>query len=272
MASRMPLVQETVLPDMRRVFCLNKDEVPIVYQQVQEYLKHGLEINQGDTVLDVGANIGLFALWLQQQQADLTIYAFEPIAEICNVLRLNAERFKLNLKAFPFGLADQDKTVVFKYYPNATPLSTAYPDTSTRNELKQVISRTIKKEIGWLPVWVQQWITNYNLKKVFEFQEVICELRTLSEVIAEEDIQQIDLLKVDVERSEMDVLLGIQADDWLKIRQVVVEVHNVDDRVKSIKTLLGHHSFEVIVDQEEMFKGSNIFNIYASKNIQKTQT
>ena len=43
-----------------------------------------------------------------------------------------------------------------------------------------------------------------------------CELRTLSEVIAAEGIACIDLLKVDVEKSELDVLLGVEAADWAR--------------------------------------------------------
>ena len=60
-------------------------------------------------------------------------------------------------------------------------------------------------------------------------------MRTLAEVIRQEEIQTIQLLKVeseevdeehvngrqvDVEGDELEVLMGLQADDWNKIRQV----------------------------------------------------
>lgn len=60
MLTRIP--QETDLPNGMRVFCLQKDEVPVLYEQVKEYLKHGIELCQGDTVFDVVSNIGLFSL------------------------------------------------------------------------------------------------------------------------------------------------------------------------------------------------------------------
>jgi FkbM family methyltransferase len=63
-------------------------------------------------------------------------------------------------------------------------------------------------------------------------------LRTVSEIIRKYDVQQIDLLKVDVEKNELDVLLGIQEQGWQKIKQVVMEVYNVDGRIEKITALL----------------------------------
>ena len=40
------------------------------------------------------------------------------------------------------------------------------------------------------------------------------QLTTLSDVLREENVTRIDLLKIDVEKSEMDVLLGIDEQDW----------------------------------------------------------
>ena len=44
------------------------------------------------------------------------------------------------------------------------------------------------------------------------------ELRTLSGVVAEQGLERIDLLKINVEKSELDVLQGISPGDWLKIQ------------------------------------------------------
>ena len=56
---------------------------------------------------------------------------------------------------------------------------------------------------------------------LFEAQSVTCQLRALSEVITEEKVDRIDLLKIDVEKAEKDVLDGIHESDWPKITQVV---------------------------------------------------
>jgi hypothetical protein len=69
---------------------------------------------------------------------------------------------------------------------------------------------------------------------------------------------------VDVEKSELDVLLGIEGQDWQKINQVVVEVHDLDHRVKKITAMLKGHGFrKITLEQEPFFEGSNVFNLYA---------
>jgi acyl carrier protein len=97
----------------------------------------------------------------------------------------------------------------------------------------------------------------------FETQSVVCPLRTISDVISENQIDQIDLLKLDVEKSELDVLLGIQAADWQKIKQVVAEVHDIDGRLDQFSGLLKSQGFEVMLDQESSFKDTGLYHIYA---------
>ncbi|WP_414581662.1 FkbM family methyltransferase [Scytonema sp. PCC 10023] len=95
-------------------------------------------------------------------------------------------------------------------------------------------------------------------------EQVTCQLRTVSEIIHEHDVQQIDLLKVDVERSELNVLLGIEEQDWQKIKQVVMEVYNLDGRVEKVTALLKEHGLnEITVEQEPFLKGYENFNLYA---------
>ena len=47
--------------------------------------------------------------------------------------------------------------------------------------------------------------------------------------------------------------LRVQEQDWQKIKQVVVEVHNVDGRVEKITNLLKNHGLsKVILEQEPL--------------------
>ena len=43
-----------------------------------------------------------------------------------------------------------------------------------------------------------------------------------------------DLLKIDVERAEKEVLQGILPSDWPKIRQVAMEVHDVEGGLQTV--------------------------------------
>nr|WP_266889411.1 FkbM family methyltransferase [Trichormus azollae] len=77
-------------------------------------------------------------------------------------------------------------------------------------------------------------------------------------------MEQVDLLKVDVEKSELDVLLGIETEDWKKIKLVFVEVHDLDDRLDKISNSLKDQGFANIkVEKEAILNRYNIFSLYA---------
>src|SRR5437879_6489445 len=91
---------------------------------------------------------------------------------------------------------------------------------------------------------------------------VSARLRTLSSVIAEEGIERIDLLKVNVEKSELDVLRGLESEDWPKIRQAVIEVDQ-RDHVEPITLLLERYGFEVLVEQDPLLRHTELCYVYA---------
>lgn len=265
---------EVRLPNKMKIFCLRKDEVKLIYKEVQAYVKNGIELHEGDVVFDVGANIGLFTLWVYQLcNKNIKVYAFEPIPEIFDVLKANVQRFDAEkLMAFPYGLSQEAKTTTFAYYPNSTLASGLYPGLSKAElkELKQLILANLKEFpafiswIRWLPAFLRSFLVGQKIDTAFQAQPVSCQLRTLSQIIREQALQKIDLLKVDVEKSELDVLLGVETADWQKIKQVFVEVHDLEGRIDQIKALLKHHGLtEITVEQDSVLKGSNIFSVYA---------
>src|SRR6185295_4296413 len=87
-------------------------------------------------------------------------------------------------------------------------------------------------------------------------------LRTLSSVLKEEGIERIDLLKVNVEKSELDVLRGIDDADWRKIRQTVIEVDRKEN-LAPIVALLAQHGFEHVVEQDPLLRATDICYVYA---------
>lgn len=271
------VISKTKLSNSTQIFCLQDEEVPLLYEQVQDYVKFGIELHEGDTVFDVGANIGLFSIWIYQQcNQNINVYAFEPVPAIFEVLQANANLFDSEkIKVFPYGLAQASKVAEFSYHPDATMLSTAHSDDSLelRDQIKRAILRNIKdapKSYGWLRLlrWVPRFICSALLERelnsVFQAEQVTCQLRTISEVLQEQNIDKINLLKINVEKDELDVLHGIQPQDWQKIEQIVVKVHNLGNRLQKIAALLRDQGFaEMELTQETMLRGSNMFNLYA---------
>ena len=76
-------------------------------------------------------------------------------------------------------------------------------------------------------------------------------------MIAEEGLERIDLLKINVEKSEWDVLQGISAGDWPRIRQLVIEVDQKQN-LEPITTLLEQNGHEVLVEQRSTAEKNRI--------------
>ena len=86
--------------------------------------------------------------------------------------------------------------------------------------------------------------------------EVQCKLTTLSNICREYSIPRIDLLKIDVEGAELDVLRGIEEEDWPKIKQIAMEIHYSENLRDETKKLLHSRGFNRIEGVEaETVKG-----------------
>jgi FkbM family methyltransferase len=270
----MTALLEASLPDGPRIFAVRPQEVAPLYHQVQEYCRHGVRVREGDIVFDVGANIGLFALWLRQSVGrNLTVYSFEPIPPVFEALKHNALRFDPeHWKVFPCGLGRRSGTATFGYFTQVTAMSSAYPDTSPAAiaSLRNLVLRNADqwpRRYRWLrhlPGFLLRPLLDHVIRRALVSENVECPMRTVSEVIREQRVPHIDLLKVDVERAELDVLEGVEPGDWPLIRQVVVEVHDLDGRLAKVTGLLRENGFGTVeADQEEFFRGSEIYNVYA---------
>ncbi|MFN6478156.1 non-ribosomal peptide synthetase [Nostoc sp. DedQUE07] len=255
------------LPNGMMIAHLNKNETEFVYKEVweeQAYLKHDITINEGDCIFDVGANIGLFALFAGQIYKDVSIYAFEPIPPVFDVLRINAQSYGLNVKLFNLGLSSETKTDTFTYYPQVSVISGRFADaTQERETIKSFLLKQQKNVVN--DIQISDGAIDELLAERLQSQQFICQLRTISDVIAEHGVERIDLLKIDVEKSEQDVLSGIQQEDWQKIQQIVVEVHNMNGRLEEIVALLKEHGYDLIIEQDALLEDTGLYNIYARR-------
>ena len=98
---------EVSLPNGMVVSCHQRHEIPLVQLEVQSYFGNGLELNAGDTVFDVGANIGLFALLVHQRCPGTRVYCFEPSSTVFAKLRTNLALHGIEGEALNVGLSRQ---------------------------------------------------------------------------------------------------------------------------------------------------------------------
>jgi FkbM family methyltransferase len=265
---------ETVLQNGIAISYLNKRDLRFMYYEMPSYFQHNIHVREGDTVVDIGANIGLFSLWVHKlANGDVSVYAFEPIPPVFEVLRQNMQRTaSKRMRAFAYGISNTSCTQQFAYYPRASLGSSAYPDEVAKgmNTCRQVAIQNIKKlpRAGpiarCIPEFLLSRIGDWALKKNFQAEYIRCEVRTLSSVIQEHHLERIDLLKVDAEHAEVDVLNGIEPGDWPKIRQAVIEIH--DGQVDDVSRLLEQGGLDqIVVDQLDIQDGSNQFLLFASR-------
>jgi FkbM family methyltransferase len=261
------------------VSCLQKHEVLIVNREVQGYFAKHVQLRPGDTVFDVGANIGLFSLAVYERcDRDVDLYAFEPVKAIFDVLRINVARHAIGdrLQIMEFGLSSHAEDTTFAYYPQAPVLSTAYPldgddvaiveEAVLHNIMHLAEAPLALRCLRWLPSALRRPIVHHALGRTLRPQPVACRMQTLSQFVGDHAIERIDLLKIDAEKAELDIFRGIGAGDWPKIQQVVVDVHDQDDRLATITALLREHGLtEIIVDQPPTLTNSNIYTVFATR-------
>jgi FkbM family methyltransferase len=262
----MPRLHRAALPDSRKIWCLHRDEVRSVRDQAAGYWQHGIEIGNGATVFDVGANIGLFSLEAASRGA--IVHAFEPVPATFAALEANA-RDNGNGRITPHRLAlgAQLETVQFAYFPYLSALSTRFPD-DPKSRSAAAISAILDDpqltpRAGWFrraPAPLRRAFIGFWQKILFTPRMVICEVETLSRQIKKLGATRIDLLKIDVEGAEWEVLMGIDAEDWPKIGQIVAEVHDENGRLEQFTRHLQERGFvEMQVEKEP---GAGQWDIY----------
>lgn len=244
------------------LWLLPHDDPSQLWYQVVEiageltYLRHGVTVGPGDVVLDVGANVGVAAAFFGAQCEAGVVHCFEPVPPVFELLRQTASRVPACV-AHAKGMSSRPGTATITYYPGAHAMSGLYADVERDRE----VVRTALRSAGLSEHEVEE-----QLRGRYEPRELTCELTTVSAFLAEERLERVDLLKVDVERAELDVLAGVEERDWRKVRQVAIEVHDEDGRAARIAADLDARGFRVAVDQDPRMRGTAVRMLYAVRD------
>lgn len=252
-----------LLPDGSPVAHLNRNETDYIYNEIfllQAYLRHGITIRDGDCIVDAGANIGLFTVFASRRARDLHIVAIEPNPAAFACLAANASSCGASVRCLPTGLSHENTSAQMTAFEGLSLLSGFYADAAVEREVVRhyVINGSAPLTGDQEPSGDLAALIDERLRA----RTVTAQLRTLSSVIADEGIARIDLLKINVEKSELDVLRGLREDDWLKIRQLVIEVDR-EQHLDAITALLAAHGFDVLVEQDPLLERTELRYVYA---------
>jgi FkbM family methyltransferase len=155
----------------------------------RDYERGFVPVENGWTVVDLGAGLGDFAICTARECPDSTVYAFEPLAESYALLLANLELNRLvNVRTFPLAVA----------------ASAGRLHMATKAGLEGS-SRTLPQDevAATIPV----------------------EAITLDQVFERSKIERCDFLKIDCEGAEYDILFGASEVALRRIWRVAMEYH-----------------------------------------------
>lgn len=183
------------------------------------YLNKGFYTPKSEhTIIDLGAHMGLFALFCQTQVPEkVKVHCFEPLSDNLKYLNKNVmeNNFQDWIKIYPYAICDRKTTKKLKF--GASPSSVSFfPElvTTEENYLKQPV-------------------------------EVKC--LSLNEVLEITKAKKVDFLKIHCEGSEIEILKGASPETMAKIHKIAVVFHNhVRPQCdRHLITSLQAHNFEI---------------------------
>ena len=176
---------------------------------LEEYNHPGFKINKNDIIIDIGAHIGLFALYASQFCKDGKIYCFEPIKENFNLLLANIEL----------------------------------------NGISNIIAsnKAISTKSGYVTIFYNLDEAGHSMHVSSE-KSVKVESVSLSDFLDSYPIQSCNLLKIDCEGEEYGIIDTLESNYFDIIKKMCIEYHFLDEKPSLLENLnkkLISHSYSV---------------------------
>jgi FkbM family methyltransferase len=186
---------------------------------LNEYLRFSPEIKENSIIIDVGAHIGAFSLFIASKFNNVKVLAFEPDPDNFALLTANIKLNGLENNIFPYRLAFSNKSgkkIKINIHPYNTGMSSA----------TQSYKGLVKGQ-----------------KSYFEALTV-----SLDDIFVKHNITNCDLLKMDCEGCEYVVILNTKEGTLKKIKNLSLEYHKCGD-IKQIKKRLEDIGFKTKFDR-----------------------
>ncbi|WP_274034536.1 FkbM family methyltransferase [Streptomyces sp. MMBL 11-1] len=255
------------LPNGLSVYSLNGNETDYLYREIfhdESYVPpHGVRLGESPTVLDIGANIGLFTLFALNKWPDARVFSFEPVPDVFDVLRRNTGHLP-GVRLHNLALGDTDQRRRLTYYPNYTMMSGFDADPKVDRALASSFIGSVADSL------------DEDLREAFidEVEELVddalderrsvdCDVRRVDTFVAEAGIGHIDFLKVDVEGFEVPVLRGIGDELWPRIANAAVEVADRDGALATVISLFESNGLRTQVRQATEYRETDLHTVFA---------
>jgi FkbM family methyltransferase len=191
-----------------KFFCrINRDDFLFMTNHENEIMEY-FNPNEGDTVVDVGAHIGLYSLIAAKRVGPSgKVIAIEPDPENCKILK---------------------KNILLNQLSNVEALECAVY--STRGKLRLFLPELEQGRTIFNTVMQDRARTSTNFLEV--------EANTLDNILESINITEVNWIKIDVEGAELEVLKGaVNTLSSNKNITLVVEIHGMEIYMEMIKYL-----------------------------------
>jgi FkbM family methyltransferase len=178
----------------------------------RDYERGAVSIEDGWTVVDVGAGTGEFAVYVGREHPRAKVFAFEPFSESFQLLGENIRLNGLsNVRALPQAIAGSAGPRMLH-----TPSGLAGQHRTSPNVVPVAASPTV-------------------------------EATTLDRAFADLSISKCDFLKIDCEGAEYEILFATSDDTLSRVRHIAMEYHDgvTDHSHSDLVRFLEHRGFDV---------------------------
>lgn len=158
-----------------KMVCTRYDEriAPIETLNMKFYEKKDSDmivslVKDGDTVFDVGGNIGWYSVVLYKARKNIELHVFEPIPSTYESLIANLKINGVKASAYNIGLSDKKGSIDFYFHKEGSGNASAA-------------------------------LMNENRKNI----QIACEVDTLDNIFRENKVKKINFIKCDVEGAEL---------------------------------------------------------------------
>lgn len=166
---------------------------------LREYDKPGFKISSNDIIIDIGAHIGLFALFASQFCKQGQIFCFEAVRENYDLLIANLQLNKItNVKAF---------------------------------------NTAVSEKIGEVKIYLNEDESGHSMF-VPGTKFILIKSTSLKEIIDSNNLERCDFIKMDCEGVEYEIIDSLPTDYFDKIKKMCIEYHFVDKKPLLIENMI----------------------------------
>jgi FkbM family methyltransferase len=193
----------------------------------RRYFRDRFGIRRNDTIVDIGANMGLFTLWAAPQAPGGRLLAIEPGRAVdCLAYNVQANRLG-HVTAIPAAVGKQDGQIDLIEYPGFN---------------------LVSHPLGLGPAWITRlliFLRYFRVRSPTRRRTAPC--RSLGGLIDEHKLSVINFLKVDCEGAEYEIFRSLADEHWSRIERVAMEFHELrpGDRHPELVWLFQQHGFRV---------------------------